>query len=270
MSGEMCALIERAGGVPYSAPAVRELPRLEQVPAILDALLAARFSIAVFLTGVGVTTLLREAERLGRLEETRAALRGLTIACRGPKPVAALTRYDVPVQVKALSPYTTRELLDALSGVEIAGRNVLLVHYGEPNQILADALRSRGARLEELCLYEWVMPEDCGPLTALLSDLVDRRMTAIAFTSQIQCRHLFQLARELGKSDDLLEALIDDTIVAAIGPVCAATLRAYGITPDVLPAQPKMGPLVAALTDYIELFDVMTGVLPDERGAETR
>src|SRR5439155_10928969 len=92
MSGEMCALIERAGGVPYSAPAVRELPRLEQVPAILDALLAARFSIAVFLTGVGVTTLLREAERLGRLEETRAALRGLTIACRGPKPVAALTR----------------------------------------------------------------------------------------------------------------------------------------------------------------------------------
>jgi len=108
------------------------------------------------------------------------------------------------------------------------------------------------------------MPEDCGPLTALLSDLIGRRMTAIAFTSQIQCRHLFQLARELGKSDALLEVLIDDTIVAAIGPVCAATLRAYGITPDVLPAQPKMGPLVTALADYIELFDI----LPGDRGAE--
>ncbi len=265
MSGEMSALIERCGGVPYSAPAVRELPRLEQVPSFVDALTAGRFSTVVFLTGVGVTTLLREADRLGRLEETLMALRASTIVCRGPKPVAALTRYDVRVQVKAMSPYTTTELLDALSGVAIAGRAVALVHYGEPNQVLADALRSRGARLEELCLYEWVMPEDCGPLTTLLSDLIGRRMTAIAFTSQIQCRHLFQLARELGKSDALLEALIDDTIVAAIGPVCAATLRAYGITPDVLPAQPKMGPLVTALADYIELFDV----LPGDRGAET-
>ena len=72
--------------------------------------------------------------------------------------------------------------------------------------------------------------------------------------------------------DDEIAAVIETSkpIVAAIGPVCAATLRAYGITPDVLPAQPKMGPLVAALTDYIELFDVIPGVFPDERGAETR
>jgi uroporphyrinogen-III synthase len=265
MSGELSALIERCGGVPYSAPAVRELPRLEQVPAFVEALSAGRFSTVVFLTGVGVTTLLREAERLGRLEDTVVALRASTIVCRGPKPVAALTRYDVPVKVKATSPYTTTELLDALSGVAIAGRDVALVHYGEPNQVLADALRSRGARLEELCLYEWVMPEDCGPLTALLSDLIDRRVTAIAFTSQIQCRHLFQLAQELGKLDELLAALIDDTIVAAIGPVCAAALQAYGITPDVLPAQPKMGPLVTALSDYIEL----SGVSPDDRDTKT-
>jgi uroporphyrinogen-III synthase len=257
LSGEMSALIERCGGVPYSAPAVRELPRLEQVPAFVDALSAGRFSTVVFLTGAGVTTLLGEAERLGRLEDTVTALRDSRIACRGPKPIAALARHDVPVHVKATSPYTTTELLKALNEVAIAGKAVALVHYGEANQVLAEALKARGARLEELCLYEWVMPEDCGPLTALVDHLIDRRMTAIAFTSQIQCRHLFQLAQELGKLDDLREALIQDTIVAAIGPVCAAALRAYGITPDVLPAQPKMGPLVAALSDYIELSEVV-------------
>jgi uroporphyrinogen-III synthase len=266
MSSEMSALIERYGGVACPAPAVRELPRLEKVPAIVDALSDGRFSIVIFLTGVGVTTLLREAECIGRLEQTLSALRASTIACRGPKPVAALSRHNVPVQVKAVSPYTTTELLDALSGITIVGTDALLVHYGEPNQILADALRSRGARLEELCLYEWVMPEDLGPLTTLLSDLVDRRLTAIAFTSQIQCRHLFQLARDLGRADDLLEALVGDTIVAAIGPVCAASLRAHGVTPDVLPPQPKMGPLIAALADYIELVDVV----PKDRGGSTR
>jgi uroporphyrinogen-III synthase len=266
MSGELSALIERFGGAPYSAPAVCEVPRLEQVPAFVDALCAGQFSTVVFLTGVGVMTLLREAERLGRMAETASALRAAVIACRGPKPVAALTRYHVPVQIKALSPYTTTELLDALTDVAIAGSGVALVHYGEPNQILADALRARGARLEELCLYEWRMPEDRRPLTALLHDLIDRRVTAVAFTSQIQCRHLFQLAQELGKSTDLLEALNEATIVAAIGPVCAATLRAHGITPDVLPAQPKMGPLVAALADYIELLDIR----PEDRCAGPR
>jgi uroporphyrinogen-III synthase len=78
---------------------------------------------------------------------------------------------------------------------------------------------------------------------------------AIALTSQIQCRNLFRLATELGRAGELARVLREHTIVAAIGPVCADALRAVGITPDVLPAHPKMGPLVAALADYIELSD---------------
>jgi uroporphyrinogen-III synthase len=38
-----------------------------------------------------------------------------------------------------------------------------------------------------------------------------------------------------------------------IGPVCATALRANGVIPDVIPAHPKMGPLIAALADYVEL-----------------
>src|SRR5712691_10312922 len=111
MSGELSDLVRRFGGVPYSVPAVREVPRLEQVPALIDALSEGRFSLVVFLTGVGVMALMREAERLGRLEEAVTALCGTRIACRGPKPIAALNRYNVPVAIKAIEPYTTRELL---------------------------------------------------------------------------------------------------------------------------------------------------------------
>jgi uroporphyrinogen-III synthase len=253
MSGELSDLVLRFGGVPYSAQAVREVPRLEQVPALIDALSEKRFSIVVFLTGAGVMALMREAERLGRLEETLTALRATTIACRGPKPSGALNRYNVPVQIKAIEPYTTRELLDGLSGVDLSAKGVALVHYGEPNHALANELGARDARLEEWCLYEWLLPEDIRPLAALVGQLIDRRVDAIAFTSQIQWRNLFQLAAEGGKADELVSVLNDHIIVAAIGPVCAAALRAQGITPDVLPAHPKMGPLIAALADYVEL-----------------
>lgn len=253
MSGELAELVKRYGGVPYSAQAVREMPRLEQVPALIDALSKGRFSLVVFQTGVGVMALMREAERLGRLDETTAALRGVKIACRGPKPLAALNRYGVTVTVKAIEPYTTKELLDALADVDLAAQGVALVHYGEPNHVLAQELQARGARLDEWTLYEWLMPEDVAPLATMVDQLIDRRVDAIAFTSQIQCRNLFSLATDLGKASELAKVLSEHTIVAAIGPVCAAVLHGLGITPDVLPAHPKMGPLVAALADYVEL-----------------
>ena len=253
LSGEISELVRRLGGEPFSVPAVCEAPRLDAVPEFLRALTSGRFSVVIFLTGVGVTTFLKEAERLGYLDAALAALRATTVAARGPKPSAALRRYYVSVHVKPVEPFTTKELLDALSDVELSGKGVALVHYGERNEALADVLKSRGATLDECVLYEWVLPEDRAPLTALVDDLIDERIDAIAFTSQVQCRHLFEVAADVGKDDTLARVLNDHTIVAVIGPVCAAALRALGVTPDVIPVHPKMGPLITALADYAEL-----------------
>jgi uroporphyrinogen-III synthase len=255
MSKELADLVERFGGRPYCVPSVREarLPPLEHVAAFIAALCAGRFSAVVFLTGVGVAALLREADSEGHLAETLNALRQTTTVCRGPKPAAVLRRHDVPIGLSAAEPFTTTELLDALLAIDLDGKDVALVHYGERNGALADALEARGAVLDELCLYEWVMPDDVEPLRTLVRDLIDGGVDAVAFTSQVQCRHLFQVAADLGKSEDLVDALSSRVVVAAIGPVCAAALKALGVTPRVLPAHPKMGPMIAALADYFEL-----------------
>jgi len=255
MTKELADLVERFGGKPYCVPAVREarLPALEHVAAFIAALCAGRFSAVVLLTGVGVMALLREADSEGHLAETLDALRKTTTVCRGPKPAAVLRRHDVPIGLSAAEPYTTTELLEALQAIDIDGKEVALLHYGERNSALADALEARGAELEELCLYEWVMPDDVEPLRALVRELIDGRLDAVAFTSQVQCRHLFQVATDLGKSKELANALNSRIVVAAIGPVCAAALKSLGVTPRVLPAHPKMGPMIAALADYFEL-----------------
>lgn len=255
MSDEVAALVRRLGGHPYSVPAVREVARPEQAGPFLDALLAGRLSVAVFLTGVGVAALLREATRLDCLAGTLAALRSATVVCRGPKPVAVLRRHDVPVHITAAEPYTTRDLLDALAVVDLDRKAVGLVHYGEKNAALAAALAARGARVEELFLYEWQLPEDVDKLKLLVNELINHRVDAIAFTSQIQCRHLFQVAHELGESDRLGQALNADVVVAAVGPVCAEALQSLGVTPDVIPDRPKMGPMIAALAEYFELTE---------------
>ena len=257
MSVELAAMVERFGGVPYSVPAVRETPleQPEDVGAFVAALCDGRFAIVVLMTGVGVAALLREAERLGRLDAVLAALRNTITVCRGPKPVAVLRRHDVQVNITAAEPHTTKELLQALEAVAVEGKTVGFLHYGERNETAADGLRARGAAVSEVCLYEWRLPEDVTALQRLVGEIIDGRLDAIVITSQIQSRHLFQVAASIGKIRELTEALNARVVVAAVGPVCAAALRAVGVIPHVQPAHPKMGPMMIALADYYELTD---------------
>src|SRR5262245_40644080 len=157
MSAEMASMVERFGGTAYSVPAVRESPLdlPEETTAFVDALCAGRFDVVVFMTGVGATALLKEAEKRGQLDAALVALRGATTVCRGPKPVAVLRRNDVQVNVTAAEPHTTTELLQALDVFDLKGKAVGLVHYGERTGAAADGLRSRGALVSEICLYEW-------------------------------------------------------------------------------------------------------------------
>lgn len=253
-SEDLATMVRRLGGTPVAAPAVREVPHPEAVEAALDAVANDRFQVAVFLTGVGATTFLREAERRGRLPEVVAALERLRLACRGPKPIAALKRYGLQPSVTTERPHTTTELIEALAG-HLSQADVLLVHYGERNDAIADALRSRGARVEEVCPYVWAMPEDVAPLSNLVREAIARRIDAVLFTSQIQARHLFEVAGDMTNADDLRAALNEDVVVAAIGPVCADALKQLGVRADVIPATGHMGALVAALADYFDLVE---------------
>jgi uroporphyrinogen-III synthase len=260
MSRELENLVRRYGGHPRSAPALREVP-LEApagVDGFLDQLCAGRFGLAIFLTGAGVTALFREAGARGRLDAVVDALRRGTVACRGSKPAAALRQHGVPTNLSAREPFTSAELLEALQGIELANLDVALVHYGERNEPLADGLRSRGARVNELCLYEWQLPENVDPLRELIGDVIQSRVDVVAFTSKVQCRHLFQIATAMGCATDLAEALNGRTTVAVIGPVCRTALREHGVSSHVMPATPKMAPLVAAIAEYLESTQTKT------------
>ncbi|MBI3953366.1 MAG: uroporphyrinogen-III synthase [Chloroflexi bacterium] len=141
------------------------------------------------------------------------------------------------------------------------GKSVVVVQYGERNALLGEALRARGARVEELCLYEWLLPEDVGPLRALVKDVTGGRVDAVAFTSQVQARHLFQVAAGLGQAPELAAALNNHTVVASIGPTCTAALRRFGVEPQVVPEHPKMGHLIVALAQHQEEHGLRSGRL---------
>lgn len=251
MSHKIAEMVRRYGGEPYCAPAVREssLDSDEQVATFIDHLTGGELQTAVFLTGVGVNALVRVAEKLGRQDELLTALRNVTVACRGPKPGAALRRLQIPIAAIAAEPYTTKELLEAMLPLKL--QTVGVVHYGERNAALVQELQARGARIEELMLYEWQLPEDIAPLRTLVTDIMEKRVGAVVFTSQVQVRHLFLIAREMRPVEELVQALNTKTVVASVGPTCTAVLKEWGVTPRVEPEHPKIGHLLKALDEYM-------------------
>jgi uroporphyrinogen-III synthase len=252
MSGELGELVRRHGGVPRCVPSVREAPVdcAAQVASFLDGLNDGTPAVVVFMTGAGVVALFREAENQGRLSSLQRSLRLATLVCRGPKPTAAIRKQGLSPALDVGEPFTSTELLQAMTSLTLDRTRVTIVHYGERSDALSDELRTRGAFVQDLVLYEWLLPEDPGPLQQFVRDTLGRQFDAVVFTSQIQCRHLFRVAAGIGLAAQLKEALNGEVVVAVIGPVCRATVEAFGVAQCIEPGHPKMGPLVASLADH--------------------
>jgi uroporphyrinogen-III synthase len=253
-SSELANMVSRLGGLPILAPAVRERATAEDFRPVLTRIAAGEFEMVIALTGAGVAALFAEADRHGQLDAVRDALRRMTVVCRGPKPQAALKRQGLGVNVITAKPHTSAGLLEALGDTPLGGVHVLLLHYGEHNATFSAALAARGAAIEDLCLYEWAMPDDAGPLREVVARMVSGEVDALLVTSQVQFRFLLEVARDIGQAEALIGALNDRVVVGAVGPVCAGALRAGGVVPDVLPASPNSASLVGAVADYFELM----------------
>jgi uroporphyrinogen-III synthase len=255
MSRELARLVEKHGGQPWCVPAVRECSELspEIVRAFTERLGRDRDGIVVFMTGVAVALVFEAAEQIGMRADLVAALRRVVTVCRGPKVAAALRGFGVTPTLNARAPFTSGELLDALNGMDLEGRQVYLLHYGERSDALAETLIARRAGLDELWLYRWLMPEPADGLARLVRRLISGRCDALAVTCQVQFRHLYQVAERLGRAPELVAALNDRVTVGAVGPACHAILQAYGVRVHVVPDEPKMAPLITVLMRQLEL-----------------
>ena len=246
---EMGWLIAAKGGRPISAPTLREVP-LEENPVALafgEELLAGRYQMIIFLTGVGTRTLFELLEKRYSSEELVASLKRVVVVVRGPKPTAVLREIGVPITVTAPEPNTWREVLAELDArrdeVPLKGRRVAVQEYGVPNPELVRKLEARGAIVTRVPVYRWTLPQDLAPLRSAIGAIIAGEVDLALFTNMIQVVHLFQVAEQKGLADELRQAF-RRVVVASIGPTASGCLREYGLDVDLEPQHPRMGYLV--------------------------
>ena len=247
---ELATLVTTYGGEPVSAPAMREVPLESNTEAVAfaDGLERGEFDLVILMTGVGTRALIATIERVrGSRDRFIDALRRSRILARGPKPVAALREFQVPVWVTAPEPNTWREILSILdsrsSELRLTGLRVAVQEYGVSNPDLLAGLRDRGAVVTAVPVYQWALPEDLGPLRAACHDLAEGRIDVILFTTATQVVHLLDVAESLGLGVSVGEG-IRKAVVASIGPTTSEELRERGRDPDLEASHPKMGFLV--------------------------
>jgi uroporphyrinogen-III synthase len=247
---EMAKLIAAYGGAATVAPSMREGPLESNTEALafIRRLLEGDFDSVVLLTGVGVRALGRVVETAYPLEKFIAALKKVKIVARGPKPLAVLNEWAVPVTLAAPEPNTWREILRVLDenskAVPLQGSKVAVQEYGEPNQDLLAGLAQRGAHVTSVPVYEWGMPEDTGPLRAAIAAVARNEMDVVLFTAAMQASHLLQVAAQV-QQEDALRRAFSRVMIASIGPVTSERIRDLGLHVDMEPSHPKMGYLVS-------------------------
>ncbi len=249
MSDETRRLVEKSGGIGIPAPSMREIPIDENPEAIefAEQLIAGRFEITIFLTGVGTRILFEAMTTRFTKDELVAALARTTVVARGPKPVAALRELGVPITITVPEPNTWRDLLAALDesaeSVALDGAHVAVQEYGISNGRMIEELKRRGASVTPVPVYRWALPEDRRPLLGALGQIIARTVDVTLFTSATQVAHVMQVADEAGIGEDLRAAL-SEVVVASIGPVCSEALQEAGLAADMEPSRPKLGVFV--------------------------
>jgi uroporphyrinogen III methyltransferase/synthase len=229
----LAARLGALGAEVLETPAIRIEPRAVEgeIAAALDAI--ADYSLVCLTSPNGVALLF---DALAERGLDARALAKATVAAIGPGTARELERRGVRADV--IPPRSIAEsLVEALAGVPVEGRRVLVARAAEARDVLPDALAERGASVDVLALYDTVVEPLSDGQRAALADA-----DYVTFTSASTVRNLLD---SLGGGP---EALANARVVS-IGPVTSAEARERGLPVDVEAERHDVDGLVDALVE---------------------
>lgn len=247
----LARMLEAQGAEALRCPlvAIADAPDATPVLDWIGRATKAPFDDLVLMTGEGLRRLCGFAARTGREAVFREALGKMRTITRGPKPARALREVGLSPAIRAPAP-TTDGVIAALSGLDLRGRRIGVQLYPEADSRLADFLSTAGASPDPVLPYVYIPESDPTAVVALVKQIADGRVDAVAFTSAAQVVRLFEIASEAGEGASL-HSTLGRTAVAAVGPVVAGELRRRGIEPAIMPTDSFfMKPLVSAIVDH--------------------
>jgi uroporphyrinogen III methyltransferase/synthase len=225
----LAATLRGLGATVIELPAIRIEARIDAEPVRRAVRAIGDYELICLTSPNGVRLLFEALAAAGR---DARALAGATVAAIGPGTAAALAERGIEADVVP-ERFVAEGLVEALGAVEVSGRRVLVARAAEAREVLPEALRDRGAQVDDVALYE-TLREEPDPAAVEAAAGADY----VTFTSSSTVRNL-------------VEALGDRfpgrARIVSIGPITSKAARSAGLTVDVEAERHDIDGLLAAL-----------------------
>jgi uroporphyrinogen III methyltransferase/synthase len=225
----LAAALHALGAEVIELPAIRIVPRLDSRE-VRDAVQSIHAYALVCLTSPNGVRLLFDA--LVAAGRDARALANATVAAIGPGTAAALAERGIRADIVP-ERSIAEALAESLRDFDVADRPVLVARAAEARDVLPEALRDRGAKVDLVALYETVAEKlDPAALEAA------RDADYVTFASSSTVRNFM---------DAVGDRLPERTRVVSIGPVTSEAARQAGLAVDVEARRHDPDGLVEAL-----------------------
>ena len=169
------------------------------------------------------------------------------IAVIGPRTETFLEKQGLKADVVA-EEYTAEGLLEIFRELEIKDKKIGLPRTLAARNKLPEELKKMGANVFVAEAYKSGLPKNKDKVQTLITNIINREVDALTFTSTLTVQNLFKLVKEENKAE-LIEILRNgEVIVAAIGPVTAKPLQKQDI-PVLIPEEYTVDAMLKILMD---------------------
>jgi uroporphyrinogen-III synthase len=239
-AGDFSVLLRQRGAEAVECSVIELVPPLQwdDVDAAIHSLSSFDWLILTSVNGVRFFF-----ERLRELGSDPGAVQGCKVCAVGPKTAEALGRRGITPDLVP-DQFTGEGVVAAFQGIDLQGRRLLFPKADGARDLIPQQLRARGAQVVDPVVYRNVMPQ------ALPDDahqaLKQHQVDAVVFSSPSTVRNFAALA---GGAEQLL-GMLDNVVVASIGPVTSKACREWGLHVTVEPEHATLDDLVVELERY--------------------
>ena len=240
---EFVSLLNAMGARTIAVPTIQFIPPTDR-KALDDACNGApAFDWIVFTSAKGVEAFM---ERYIALENDVQSLKHVRLCAVGPATAAKLGDYQLVVN--AMPKEYRGEAVAKLLEKYVRGARVLLPRADLASKNLPGALRRAGAEVHDVIAYRTIPDQSKQHEVATM--LIDKQIDVITFTSASTVRNFVAM---MGATS--VPHLLQNTLVATIGPVTADAARSLGLTVTIVPKTHTVSGLVQAIASCFKVSD---------------
>jgi uroporphyrinogen-III synthase len=243
----IAAQLDLLGAHTVSVQATRTVaqPLPDQMAASIREAVRLDVDEVVVSSAFGLRQWFAAARGLGLAEAVLGRLRHARLLARDARAADGLRELGF-AEIWSTPTGTTEDLFAYLMAQPTAGRRVVAQLDGEPLTELTHALRSAGADVVEVLTFQMQPPNHRDVLRRLSEYVIRRQVDGVILMSASCTENLIEQTIVDGTLDEVLNAAIEDILVACLGPLTAQPLIQRGVRPR-LAARPDPQDLVSAM-----------------------